>query len=394
MRIRRFRPTAAVRRPGSVFSRGALRIAAVLCAGALLGGCATADTGGGGRVAGDTLSVVSLLPLSGPEAPAARDLLRGQKLALAESGGRVGTYDVNMRVLDEAAPDDAGAARAAARATRLALADSQAIAVIGSLRFESAAVAVPLLNAAGLLHVSPTVGYRGFTEQVEHGEPERWYPSGRRTFHPGGSHAEQAAVTIEAVRAATGRRRPRIAIERESGSEDVDAALAIGADDHLGRVELVEDPRRADAVVYVGDDVVAAEGVGEDLAREAPRALVVYGDDLTRAGLEDRLSGAARRRALLVSRAPRPDSTSELRRFRREYVKRFGSVPGPYAALGHAVMRSVLLDGIARAGARADRRDRVAAAYMATPPELPAPSAFRLRGDRRAYLALEDSAGR
>ena len=364
-----------------------MRIGVLLLAGVLLGGCGTGATGGGGRVAGDTLSVVSLLPLSGPEAPVARDLLRGEKLALAESGGRVGEFEITMRAIDEAPREGVSAQRAAAQATRLALSDSQAIAVIGSLDFESAQVSVPLLNAAGLLHVSPTVSYPGFTRRVAPGEPDKWYPAGRRTFQPSGEASAQAAATIAAVRAATGRRRPRVVIEREAGVDDVTLARAVVAA-AAGDAEVIGNPTRADAVVYVGGDVVAAEAIGDDLAREAPDALVVYGDDLTRAGLDSRLSRRAARRAVFVSRAPRPGSTPALRRFRRDYVERFGADPGPYAALGHAAMKSVLDRGIARAGGRATDRGRVAAAYLEAPPAPPSASAFRNRGARRVYLPL------
>ena len=367
---------------------GVLRLAALLCAGALLGGCGTDETGGGGRVPGETLSVVSLLPLSGPEAPVARDLLRGQKLALAEAGGRVGKYDVTMRAIDDAPRKGADARRAAAQATRLALSETQAIAVMGPLGFESAQVAVPLLNASGLLQVSPTVGYRGLSGRAAAGEPEQWLPAGRRTFRAAGDEAAQAAVTIDAVRAASGRARPRVTIEREAGADDVALAESIATAASARGAEVVEDPIRADAVVYVGSDAVAAEGVASDLAREAPDALVVYGEDLTRAGLDRRMAGPAARRAVFVSRAPRPRSTPRLRRFHRRYAERFGAAPGPYAALGHAAMRSLLDGGIARAGGRAAERDRVAEVYLQAPPELPAPSAFRMRGGRRAYLPL------
>jgi branched-chain amino acid transport system substrate-binding protein len=368
------------------------RIGALLGAGVLLAGCGSADTGGGGRVVGDTLTVVSLLPLSGPEAPVARDLLRGQKLALAECGGRFASRSVTMTAIDDSVGDGDRVGRAAARATRLALSDSQAIAVIGSLGFESAAVSVPLLNAAGLLHVSPTVGYGGFTERRAPAEPQRWYPSGQRTFHPGADDERQAAVTLDAIRAASGLRRPRILVEREAGPQDLALADAITGRAREESARVVDHRSRADAVVYVGDDPVAAQAVAEGLGREAPRALVVYGDDLTRVGFEDRLSPAAARRAVFVSRAPRPGSTPELRRFRREYVTRFGSDPGPYAALGHAAMWSVLRDGIARAGARAGERDRVAEAYLESAPELPASSAFRVRVGRRVYLPVLDQA--
>lgn len=385
-------PDTAARKASGSRERVVVRLAALLCAVLLLSGCGGTATGGGGRVPGETLSIVSLLPLSGPEAPVARDLLRGQKLALAESGGRVGEYDVTMRTLDTAAREGTNARRAAAQATRLALSDTQAIAVMGPLSFEAAGVAVPLLNAAGLLQVSPTVGYRGFIEPVAGGEPEKWLPGGRPTFRPAGDHRSQAEVTVAAVEAASGRRRPRIAIEREAGMNDVALAEAIARAAAARGVEVIEDVARADAVVYVGGDAVAAEKVGRDLARKAPGAPVVYGDDLTRAGLDRRLSGPAARRAVFVSRAPRPRSTPALRRFHRRYVERFGSVPGPYAGLGHAAMRSVL-EGIGRAGARAAERDRVAEVYLEAPPDLPAPSAFRLRGGRRSYLALSGRDG-
>ena len=358
-----------------------------------MSGCGTSETGGAGRVPGETLSVASLLPLSGPEAPAARELLRGQKLALAESGGRVGEYEVTMRAIDDAPREGADPRRAAAQATRLVLADTQAIAVVGPLDFDSAQVAVPLLNAAGLLQVSPTVGYPGFHEPVMPGEPAKWSPAGHPTFRAAGDHAAQAAVTIDAVQAASGRARPRVLVEREAGIEDVAYARAVGEAASARGAEVVEDPARADAVVYVGADAVAAQAVAADLAREAPAADVVFGDDLTRAGLDRRLGGRAARRAVFVTRAPRPRSTPALRRFHRRYVERFGTDPGAYAALGHAVMRSVLDGGIARAGSRAGARDRVAEVYLQAPPELPAASAFQIRAGRRSYLALGSRAG-
>ena len=363
------------------------RLAAALAA-AGLAGCGAQDAGGGGRVGGDTLTVISMLPLSGPEAPVARDLLRGQKLALAESGGTFGSRQVTMTTLDEGGRQRRRAGRDSVRAARLALSDSQAIAVIGSLRFESAATAVPLLNAAGLLHVSPTVSYSGFTEQRLPSEPERWYPSGRRTFHPAADDTRQAAVTIDAVQAASGRTRPRIVVEREAGPEDVSLADAIVDRAAAESLEVTQDLSRADAVVYVGDDPVAAREVAESTAAASPGALMVYGDDITRTGLDRELRGGAARQALFVSRAPRPGSTPALRRFRREYVSRFGSAPEPYAALGYAVMGSVLRGAIAAAGERAGERARVAEAYRESPRALPAPSAFRIRGGRRDYLAV------
>ncbi len=368
---------AAVRQRATLLVLGALALA----------GCGSDDTGGGGRVIGDTLTVVSLLPLSGPEAPVARDLLRGEKLALAEAGGRAGAYQVTLSALDEGGADPDSIRQDAAAGARLALSDSQAIAVIGSLRFESAAVTVPLLNSAGLLQVSPTVGYPGFVSPLSPGEPDRWYPSGRRSFAPAvADDVDQATTLVAAIRAASGVARPRIVVEREAGPEDVAFADAVADAARAQSARVVGEPRRADAVVYAGDDPVSAAAIAEDVTREAPDALLAFGDDLARTGLEQRLAPSAARRAVFVSRAPEPASTPALRAFETEYARRFGSAPGPYAVLGYATMRSLLRDGIAAAGAQASERGRLIQTYLASARSAPALSAYRLRGERRVYV--------
>jgi branched-chain amino acid transport system substrate-binding protein len=70
---------------------------------------------------------------------------------------------------------------------------------------------------------------------------------------------------------------------------------------------------------------------------------------------------------VLVSSAPRPSSTPELRRFEQRFEEQYGRAPGPYAAVGYEAMRS-MLDAIARAGDRASERQAVIDAYLNRPP--------------------------
>lgn len=362
----------------------------------VLAGCGREDTGSqGGRVIGDTLTITSLLPLSGSDAAAARQMVRGEKLALAQAGGRAGAFAVNYDSVDQGGAEPGQERADAAAATRVVLSDSQTIAVIGSLDFAAASASVPLLNAAGLLHVSPTVGYPGFTAELLPAEPERWYPSGRRTFVPlGGSDIEQAQVMLDAAALATGRDRPRIAIEREADPEDVALAEAVAARAREGAATLVGDASRADAVIYAGGDMDNAEGVADAIRREAPGAEVVFGDDLARTRLAGRLPARAAARAVFVSRAPRPGSTPRLRRFEAEFREFYGRDPEPYAAVGHAAMQSVLRDGIARAGAEANDRGRVIEAYMEAPKPPASWSAYRLERGERSYLPLHSAGAR
>jgi branched-chain amino acid transport system substrate-binding protein len=90
----------------------------------------------------------------------------------------------------------------------------------------------------------------------------------------------------------------------------------------------------------------------------------VLPEALTRAGIADQLSAAARANAVLVSAAPEPGSTPALREFEGDFQARFGRAPGPYAAVGYEAMRTVLA-AIDRAGAEAARRRLVIEAFFA-----------------------------
>ena len=62
--------------------------------------------------------------------------------------------------------------------------DTSTIAYLGDYNSAATAVSLPLINAAGILQVSPASPYVGLTSSLDAGqdEPERFYPSGQRTF--------------------------------------------------------------------------------------------------------------------------------------------------------------------------------------------------------------------
>ena len=132
----------------------------------------------GGTIIGETLTVYSVLPQ--PAQGEARDVVDGQRLALQQAGGRAGVFKVNFTSLDAtggATGDELPGE--VASAVRQAIADAQIVAVIGDLAPETAEVSVPLLNSAGILHVSPGMTDTRFTEGKG---SERYYPAGERTF--------------------------------------------------------------------------------------------------------------------------------------------------------------------------------------------------------------------
>jgi branched-chain amino acid transport system substrate-binding protein len=55
---------------------------------------------------------------------------------------------------------------------------------LGESNSGATAVSLPLLNDAGLLQISPSNTYVGLTrsEGADKGEPDKYYPSGKRTY--------------------------------------------------------------------------------------------------------------------------------------------------------------------------------------------------------------------
>jgi len=317
--------------------------ALALAAALLAGGCgATEGIQAGGTIIGETLTVFSLLPDAGEGR--SRDLVDGQRLALREAGGRRGAYKITFVSIDETqgATGEELPGKVASVA-RQAIADSQIVAAIGDLDARTAQITVPLLNSAGILHVSPGVTYPGFTRRVEPGEPGRWYPAGPRTFFP------LAPDDAAQGRALAGALRGRVLVEQEESPSGRAFGAALRA--ALGPDRLARSAPQAAAAVYAGTDPESAKGVVEGLLRENPRIDVHLHTALAGTELDER----PRVRALSAQPGPGGE-------FARRFRAAFGRDPGPAAQAGHAAMGAVL-DAIGRAGAGAGRRAAVIDAF-------------------------------
>jgi ABC-type branched-subunit amino acid transport system substrate-binding protein len=339
--------------------RRALVLALALAAALAQAACGNRESiRGGGATVGTTLTIYSSLP--SPARGSARDMVEGEKLALAEAHGKAGEYTINFSSLDEAGEGARQRMRRAADAARTAMVDTQTAAVIGTVDSAGARASIPLLNAAGFLHVSLGAGYPGFTGRLGTDEPQRWFPAGGRTFARlvGDDRAQAPAL----VRAAGTR---RIVVEAEGGEDAAALAGEVRRAAAAAGVKVVAEAGRDSAVIYAGEDAVAAAEVAASIARGTPGARVVLPDALVRNGVEALLTGSAARRAVLVSSAPEPGSTPALREFEAAFERAYGRRPGRYAALGHAAMETVLA-ALDRAAAddRAGQRRRVLREYF------------------------------
>ena len=159
----------------------------VLAALAALSGC-----GGGakdtpdGRIRGNTLTIYASVPLRGLSRVSGTAAVSGARLALAEVGGRIGEYRVALKVLDDATVAKGGwdPGQTTINA-RVAVLDPTTIAYLGELNSGASAVSIPPLNRAGIPQVSPTSSAVGLTTSgpsTSPGEPQKYYPTGVRTF--------------------------------------------------------------------------------------------------------------------------------------------------------------------------------------------------------------------
>jgi len=353
--------------------------AALAAAVLAVSGCG-ADQSRGGEVSGDTLTVYSSLPLQGPHAGQARGIIEGQKLALAEAGGKAGSFKVNFASRDDATAGDSrgpgwSPGRTSDNASKAAE-DSRTIVYVGEFDSGASAVSIPITNEAGFVQISPAATAVGLTKLVpgaDKGEPDKYYPSGDRTFA-----RVIPADDVQASAAASwakdlGARRVFLVDDKSVGGLGLAEQFRVAAERSGGFQILGQkgmDPRADDYrafakevaaknpdLVYFGGGVESnARVLWRDLASALPRARLMGSAGLLS---PDFYRGLLSERTFITSAAQDPRQLPpQGRRFVRDYRSKFGQDPDPYAAYGHAAM-SLALDAIRRAGENANQRDEI-----------------------------------
>jgi branched-chain amino acid transport system substrate-binding protein len=262
--------------------RGARLVAALACACApALSGC----LGDGGRdepnrIAGDAATVYSSAPRHGASAAAANAVLAGERRALTEADGRAGELRIRLRELPttDADPDHPWDPALVSTNAHRAADDPSAIAYLGELDYGASAVSLPITNDAGLLQVSPGDGLTSLTQRPPgrpRAGPERYYPSGKRSFvRIGPTDLDEARWLVARARAG-GAKRLAVVFDREIYGRELAgqiAALArrdglepVASEEYRGHLDEIVDiarglaEARPDAVIYAG---VAGRGSG------------------------------------------------------------------------------------------------------------------------------------
>ena len=137
-------------------------------------------------VSGNTVDIYSSLPMQGSSNVQTIPMVNGMKLALAQAGDKAGKFTVNFTALDDstAAAGKWDPSQTAANARKVA-ADPKAVYYIGEFNSGASEISMPILNQGGIPQVSPANTYVGLTTDLPGsapGEPEKYYPTGKRTY--------------------------------------------------------------------------------------------------------------------------------------------------------------------------------------------------------------------
>ncbi|MGO9790645.1 MAG: ABC transporter substrate-binding protein [Solirubrobacteraceae bacterium] len=369
-------------------------LAAALAMAAALSGCGGGGQRAGNKIRGRTLTLWVSAPLVGPSAVSGEAVIRGAALALASDGARIGRYRIVIDHLDDSNPTtdrwDPGQTASDARAATL---EPSTIGYIGDFNSGASAVSIPLLNAYGIAQVSPSSTAVGLTSDAvgaNAGEPEKYYPTGERTFvRLAPSDLVQANVQVRLQRQ-YGCRSTYVLDDADEVDGD-DAADTFVGEASISGLDVVGQqsyyPAATDyaslgqAVAQSGADCVLiaaitdanAVALATQIAAAAPSTMLFATAGLAESTFADPRAGGiplALDSRLLIT-APAPDPAGRERvlaaTFEREYERLYGP-PEPTAIYGYEAM-SLMLDAISRAtdgGRRQAERSRVVAALFDT----------------------------
>ena len=245
----------------------------LLVASLVLAGCHGGDDGDRPqRIHGDVATIYSSAPRHGVSAAAAQEVLAGERRALAEHGSHAGGLAIRLRELP--ATDDGerpwDPALVAANAHRAAE-DPTAIAYLGELDYGASAVSLPITNGAGLLQISPRDGLTSLTRRAPgraRAGPERYYPSGTRSFvRLGPTDLDEADTLVKLVRSA-GAVRVALLFDREIYGRELASQVA--------------DRARRSGLTLVASEEYRGEpdeipDIARRLAEQRPQAIVQLG---------------------------------------------------------------------------------------------------------------------
>ena len=357
-------------------------------------GCGSKDaaTAAGATIHGRSLTIYVSAPLSGVSRVGGAAVVSGARLALAQSRDRIGDYRITLKVLNDATVQrggwDPGQTTINARAAVL---DPTTIGYVGEVNSGASAISIPPLNRAGIPQVSPTSTAVGLTSGAPGsfpGEPEKYYPTGVRTFARVVPNDTVQAIAQVRVQQSMGCVRTYVLNDGEVDGADAARSFQVAAQAAgLNLVGMQVFPRDAssykalatgvaqthpDCILISADTESGAVPLTTQLATTMPDVKLFGSAGLAETTFADPAQGGiplwVGPRVTLTAPTLGPTQyPAAARAFAVAYERRFGQIE-PNSIFGYEAM-SLLLNAIERAtdgGTRPAVRSAVRAALFAT----------------------------
>jgi branched-chain amino acid transport system substrate-binding protein len=343
----------------------------LLAAAVLLAGCGSSQPPGA-RIRGHVLTVYISGPMQGASSLGAIAAMNGARMALDQAHARIGSYQIRLRRLDDStSQSDGWDPNQTTQGARLAAQNPTTIGYIGDFNSGASAVSIPLLNRSEIPQISPGSSSVGLTTTgpgASPGEPQKYYPTGRRTFArvlP--TDASQADALVVAERS-QGCQTTFVLDDGEVDGEDAALTFLLTAQSAGVRIVAVQAFQRqtvdysglaksvaasgADCVLISALDEPSAVRLTQQLARTLPTATLFATSGLADAAfLNPDLGGlptSLDSRVFVVSPAfPPSHYPATGRAFLAAYARRYGAVAPP-AIFGYQAM-ALMLSAIRRA---------------------------------------------
>jgi branched-chain amino acid transport system substrate-binding protein len=361
----------------------ALALGAAACGGDD-GGGSSGDSGSSGS---KTLNIYSSLPLQGASRTQTTALVDGAKLALEQAGGKAGDFTIKYMPLDDSTAQ-AGSwtpEQTTSNARKVAQ-DENAAVYIGEFNSGASAVSIPILNEAAIPQISPANTAVGLTSDepgANPGEPDKYYPTGERTYSrivPKDTIQAAALVTLmkqdgctkvqmtndKEVYGAGLSKNIELAAESQGVSVLSNDAIDKNAANYRS-LAAKSKAAGADCFVYAGITANNAVQLYKDFAAALPDAKLYGPDGVAESGFVDPKEGGipeevAKRTKVSVATLSPDEYPPEGQKFFDEFTAKYGEKnPDPYAIYGYEAM-SLALDAIERAGS-ADRAEILKAIF-------------------------------
>jgi branched-chain amino acid transport system substrate-binding protein len=346
------------------------------------------NSGGSASTGSTSLTIYSSLPLQGTSRGQSQAVINGEKLALDEAGNKVGKFSIKYVSLDDSTAQNPGTADEGktAQNARQAIRDKSTIFYLGEFNSGGTKVSLPILNKAGIPQISPSNTYVGLTTDEpgsEPGEPDKYYPTGKRTY--------ARVVPRDKVQGAA-----LVSVMKEDGCKTVtlwndkstygaglarniklsaqDAGLTIqneeGTDKNSPNYRSIASKIKSDCFVFAGVTGENGVQVFKDVAKAAPNAKLYGPDGVTEESFSNPKKGGipasvgARTKTTVATLGVKdlPAAAPVLERYKKKYKTQ---TVDPYGIYGYETM-ALALDVLKRAGDKANVRSEVVKQLFAT----------------------------